>query len=138
MRKFYLFNIKNEFNILNKNDGYELYRQMENIKNLDKNNFYNAIKIYETLAHTIDKRLLDIEIYNNHKFSYYYTKYKNVHMINNYYKQEESKLTINKAYLLLETNMIKPAFFKDLKNKGLFVCDFENKDYFWLDKLYSS
>ena len=58
-------------------------------------------------------------------------------MINNYYKNEESKLTINKAYLLLETNMIKSAFFNDLKNKNLFVCDFENKDYFWLDSLYS-
>lgn len=121
MRKFYIFNINSEFAILNKENCFELYRQMENIKKLDKNNFYNAIKIYETIAHTINKRLLDIEIYNKHKFSYYYTKYKNVHMINNYYKNEESKLTINKAYLILETNMMKSAFFNDLKNKNLFV-----------------
>jgi hypothetical protein len=138
MRKFYIFKINKEFNILNKDDSYNIYRQMENIKNLDKDNFYNAIKIYETLANTFNKSLLDIEIYNKHKYSYYYTKYKNVHMINNYYRNEESKLIINKAYLLLETNIIKPAFFKDLKNKGLFVCDFENKDYFWVDNLYST
>ena len=138
MRKFYIFGINEEFNILNKDDTYDLYRQMENIKNLDKNNFYDAVKIYETIAHKIDDKKLEIEIYNNHKYSYYYTKYNNVHMVNNYYKNEESKLTVNKAYLLLETNMIKSAFFEDLKNKGLFVCDFENKDYFWLDSLYNS
>lgn len=138
MRKFYIFNINDEFAVLNKEDSYEIFRQMENIKKLDKANFYNAIKIYETLAHTIDKRLLDIEIYNHHKYSYYYTKYKNTHMINNYYKQEESKLTVNKAYLLLETNSIRPSFLNDLKNKNYFACDFENKDYFWIDHLYSS
>ena len=59
-------------------------------------------------------------------------------MINNYYRDEESRLIINKAYMLLESNVVKPSFFKDLINKGLFVCDFENKDYFWLDSLYSS
>jgi len=138
MRKFYIFGINEEFNILNKDDTYDLYRQMENIKNLDKDNFYDAVRIYETIAHKIDDKKLEREIYNNHKYSYYYTKYKNIHMVNNYYKNEESKLVVNKAYLLLETNMPNSAFFEDLKNKGLFACDFENKDYFWVDSLYNS
>lgn len=138
MRKFYIFNINDEFSILNKNDAYDLYKQMESIKKLDKDEFYIAIKIYETIAKTIDKNIMNKEVYNKHKDSYFYTKYKNVHMINNYYRNEESKLVIKKTYLLLETNIIKSEFFKDLKNKGLFVCDFENKDYFWLDSLYSS
>ena len=138
MRKFYIFNINKEFSILNKNDSYDLYRQMESIKNLDRDKFYIAINIYETLVSTIDKRNMNLEVYNKHKDSLYYTKYQNTHMINNYYRAEESKLTINKAYMLLESNVVKPSFFKDLINKGLFVCDFENKDYFWLDSLYSS
>lgn len=138
MRKFYIFNINNEFAILNKEDSYELFRQMENIRGLDKEEFYNAIRIYETLAHTIDKQDLNSRIYDKHKESFYYTKYQNIHMINNYYKNEESKLTINNAYLLLETNILKPAFFNDLKNENYFACDFENKDYFWINSLYSS
>ena len=77
MRKFYIFNINNEFAVLNKNDSYDIFRQMESIKKLTKDEFYNAIKIYETLAHTIDKKIVDIKIFNNHKYSYYYTKYKN-------------------------------------------------------------
>lgn len=138
MRKFYIFNINKEFEILNKNDAYDLYRQMETIKNLSREEFYLAVKIYETLVNPIDKNKYNIEIYNRHKNSYFYTKYKNIHMINNYYKDEESKLIINKCYLVLETNIIKPGFINDLKNKGLFACDFENKDYFWLDNVYNS
>lgn len=135
MRKFYIFNINYEFTILNNDNGFDLYKQMESIHNLDKDNFYNAIKLYETIAHTIDKNDLNKEIYKKYKDNYFYTKYKNTHMINNYYRKEESKLTINKAYLILESNVIKPTFLKDLKNKCLFACDFDNKDYFWLDKL---
>lgn len=138
MRKFYLFIINKEFSILNKKNPYDLYKQMETIKNLKKDEFYIAIKIYETLANTIDKYKLNMKIYNNHKKSYYYTKYKNTHMINNYYKDEKSKLIINKSYLLLETNILKSAFLKDLINQDFFACDFENKDYFWVDSLYSS
>ena len=34
----------------------------------------------------------------------------------------------------MDTNVIKPCFLKELQEfNDLFVCDFENKDYFWLD-----
>lgn len=138
MRKFYIFNINDEFAILNKNDAYNIYRQMQDIKKLTKKEFYNAIKIYEMLADTINKNSIEELLFNNYKYSYFYTKYKNVHMFNNYYKNEESKLIVNKAFLLLETNSLKPTFFNDLKNQNYFVCDFENKDYFWIDSLYNS
>ncbi len=138
MRKFYIFKINNEFKVLNKDNGYDLYRQMENIKHLDKSEFYNGIKIYETLANIFNKTEIDRQLYEKNKDSYFYTKYKYTHIINNYYRNEESRLTVNKAYLLLETNALKPSFFKNLKNMGLFVCDFENKDYFWIDSLYNS
>ena len=138
MRKFYIFNINDEFKVLNKDNAYDLYRQMENIKHLNKNEFYNGIKIYETLASIFDKYKIDEYLYDLNKDSYFYTKYKNIHIINNYYRGEESRLTICKAYLLLETNAVKCSFFDNLKNMGLFACDFENKDYFWLDSLYNS
>lgn len=135
MRKFYIFNINEEFKILNSDDGYSLYKQMENIHNLDKDNFYNAVKVYETIAHKLDKNKINEELNQKYSENYFYTKYQNTHMINNYYRAEESKLTINSAYLILETNVVKSTFLKDLKNKCLFACDFDNKDYFWIDKL---
>ena len=48
------------------------------------------------------------------------------------------KSFVNKAFLLLESNTLKPTFLNDLKEyKNLFVCDFKNKDYFWLNELVS-
>ena len=45
-------------------------------------------------------------------------------------------LILNKTYLKLETNVVKPRFLEELqKNHSLFVCDFESMDYFWLDSL---
>ena len=45
-------------------------------------------------------------------------------------------LIVNKAFLLLSSNILKPSFLSDLKEyKNLFVCDFKNKDYFWLESL---
>ena len=42
----------------------------------------------------------------------------------------------NKTYLKLETNVIKPRFLNELrKNSNFFICDFTEKDYFWLDSL---
>ena len=138
MRKFYIFNINKEFRILNENNEYDLYRQMESIKRLSKDKYYIGVKLFNTLASTINANDINNKIYEKNKKSDFYTKYRNIHMINNYYKDEESKLIINKVYMLLESNKVKSSFFKDLKDKGLFVCDFENKDYFWLDKLYNS
>ena len=138
MRKFYIFNISPEFRILNRNNEYDLYKQMESIKRLNKEEFYIGIKIFNTIASIINTNNINYEVYNQNKNSDFYTKYRNIHMINNYYKDEESKLIINKTYMILETNKPKSTFFKYLKNKGFFVCDFENKDYFWLDNLYNS
>ena len=74
MRKFYIFNINEEFKILNSDDGYSLYKQMENIHNLDKDNFYNAVKIYETIAHKLDKNKINEELNQKYSENYFYTK----------------------------------------------------------------
>ena len=36
----------------------------------------------------------------------------------------------------MESTIPRPSFLKELeKEKNLFFCDFENKDYFWLEKI---
>ena len=48
------------------------------------------------------------------------------------YRKENTKLTLYKTYLKLETDVIKPKFLEELQiNHSLFVCDFESMDYFW-------
>ena len=48
-------------------------------------------------------------------------KYRNVHKINNRYKPEDTKLTVNRVYLLLESNIIKPLFLKALNIDNTYI-----------------
>ena len=70
-------------------------------------------------------------ISNNKLDSYYYQK-NNVHIISS--GDEYTKLMVSSYCLKLKTNLNYPTFFSNIKNysDNIFICDFENKDYFWL------
>ena len=136
MRSFYIFKIKDEYAILTKNNTYKLFRLLDFIYNLDKEDISRGIDLFYKLVEKLDGKSLDIQLFKNYRENYFYTKFKNIHQVNNIYKKEESKLTIRNHYLLLVSTIIKPVFLNDLKTiNNLFLCDFENKDYFWLEKL---
>ena len=48
-----------------------------------------------------------------------------------------NKLTVNNTCIMLKTDDIYSVFLNDLNVylDNIFVCDFKNKDYFWLDSL---
>ena len=136
MRTFYIFKINKELAILTKDSPYSMFKSMEQIYKLDKKDFSIGLKLFEQLAVPIDYDKINKTIYKKYKDNDHYMKYRNVHKINNRYKPEDTKLTVNRVYLLLESNIIKPLFLKALNiDNDLFVCDFENKDYFWLESL---
>jgi len=136
MRTFYIFKINKEMAILTKDMPYNMFKSLEKIYKLDKKDFGIGLKLFEQLAIPIDQKKINNKIYNAYKDNDHYTKYRNIHQINNRYKPEESKLTVNNVYLVLKSNIVKPLFFKTLNiDNNLFVCDFENKDYFWLESL---
>ena len=136
MRKFYIFNINREFAILTKELPYNLYKTLEELYYLKKQDYNLGVAIFEKVAIPIDKKMLNLSIFNDYKDNQYYTKFNNLHMINNYYSNEQTTLAINKAFLTLETTTLHPAFLKELdKNNYYFACDFKNKDYFWLSSL---
>ena len=57
-------------------------------------------------------------------------------MIHDYYTKEESKLIINTNYLLIKSTKQLPTFLKAITRKEkIFVIDFDNIDYFWLEEL---
>ena len=49
---------------------------------------------------------------------------------------EYAKLSIKNANIKIKTNINFPIFLKTIYNytDNIFICDFVNKDYFWLDK----
>ena len=56
-------------------------------------------------------------------------------MINDYYTNEKSRMVVDKNFILITTTKEYPSFFKTIPKKNFFVCDFQNKEYFWLEQL---
>lgn len=136
MRTFYIFKINKEMAILTKDNPYNIFKSMEDIFKMTKKELPVGLNIYEQLITPINQNKINRKIIMSYKDNDYYQKNYNVHSIHNKYKPEETKLTVKNSYLLLESNVIKPSFLKELSyDKDLFVCDFANKDYFWVDEL---
>ena len=88
------------------------------------------------MRESFNKDYLNTNIYEYYKNRHSYTKIHNTHMIYDYYTKEESKLIINNDYLLIKSTKQVPTFLKAItKKEYIFVCDFENIDYFWLEEL---
>ena len=136
MRTFHIFNVNNSVALLTRTDAYPLFHSFLKIKNLSNSDLSLGINLYEQIASQIDKKKYTRNIYNHYKESDFYTRFQNNHTYINKYRDEKSYLKIKNAYIRIDTNRQYPEFFKYLKkNHNLFVCDFENKDYFWLNEL---
>ncbi len=137
MRTFYIFLIKKHFKILNIHNPYNLYKELETISKSTKYNIDTNMNKFNQLKQDINKELLNNNTYSYYKNKITYTKTNNIHSINNFFTKENTKLIINKNYIVIKTNKPNPSFIEYLKNinNNFFVCDFDNKDYFWLSKI---
>ena len=136
MREFYIFYINNEFKYNNRLDPYIIYKIFEELHNINKNDIKYGINIYNNITSPINKNYFNNKIYNEFKNNDSYTKFLNNHCYNNYYSNEKSLLTIKNSYIKLNSTILNSSFLKSLrKYKNLFVCDFNNKDYFWLESI---
>ena len=134
MRTYHIFKINNSRSKLYYNRGYYLYKMFEeiflsSISDLEKN-----INVYKKLVLSYNVKKINSILYRNNLKEKNYNKELNSHKINKV--EEKSKLLINDTFIKIKSNINFPLFFNDLKKeKNLFVCDFINRDYFWLDKL---
>lgn len=136
MRTFHIFNINDSVLTLTKKDSYPLFHSFLKINNLKSDDLSLGINLYEQIAAPLDKNKITKNIYNHYKDSDFYTKFKNDHSYINKYRDEKTYLKVKNSFIKIDTNREYPEFFKYLKkNHSLFVCDFENKDYFWIDEL---
>lgn len=100
---------------------------------MNKKDIYIAFKMFESIARPFDINKINTYVFANYKDNMHYSKIKNTHLIYNYYIDRQTKCITHKTHLLVESNENIPSFLTCLKRiKGLFVCDFNNKDYFWL------
>ena len=121
-----------------KNNPYHLFKTMEDIHSFNNSDISVAYDLFTQIASPFDKSLINNKLFKELNDLDFYSKFRNVHRIQNKYIPEDTMLVVNKAFLILESNILKPAFLNALKDyKNLFVCDFKNKDYFWLKELVS-
>ena len=139
MRRFYIFKINPSVVKVFKNRPYEVFHTLEMLYYRSDDDIRFGNRFVKQLIYPIALKDLDIMLFKKFKNNYFYMKYKNIHSIHDFYRHENTILALHKTFLKLETNVIKPSFFKELQDfNNLFVCDFESKDYFWLDSFKQS
>ncbi len=135
MRTFYIFRISKEMQILLKNSPYNLFKSLEDIYLLDKTDIGIGKDLLDQIVVPIDKERYNKLIYDFNKDNDFYIKSGDTHKVINKYRKEETIITVKNTYILLKTNIINKDIKKFLPITQAFACDFQNKDYFWLEKL---
>ncbi|MDD3453756.1 MAG: hypothetical protein PHN42_05760 [Bacilli bacterium] len=134
MRKYYLFIIRDEY--------YNKYRYKQNILYkalfyLYKTNEYDlshGLYLYEKICNVFSVKLLNNYIKNKYETEIISKKIIKLNSI-----IEKTIIQINYSCVIVISNMNIPLIFKTLNiyNKKIFVCDFINQDYFWLNSQLS-
>lgn len=135
MRTFYIFKIRKEMSILTKETPYNLFKVIDHLYYLDNYNAGVSFNIYNDIFDIFNKDYINKKIYGLFKNNRYYNYDGEKHLIYNKYKPETSLLKVYKSHIVLKSDSIKPSLLVNyLMNDNLFVCDFKNKDYFWLNE----
>ena len=136
MKEYYVFSLKKEFAYLYKDKQSELFYIFNRIyymKEIDKDYGYN---LFEQICNFYNKKDINNFIKNRYVNSMMYTNQDSEHIINNLFLNEVSIMKVKSAYIKIESNILNPVFFNDLKDfqNNLFVCSFKDNDYFFLTK----
>ena len=131
MRTYYIFKINKYFAYIYKKWPYKMYKELYYTKDYD---MLVSYRYYKKFAVEFNKLAVNEYIYNLNKTNSSYYRDNNIHIINN---DKYNKLTVNTTCMMLKTDDIYSVFLNDLNVylDNIFICDFKNKDYFWLESL---
>ena len=120
MRKYYLFKINNKINIK------KTYLVLEELFYLNSNKFKYGISIFNNVCLKIDKKNIIDKLRNTYNLK------DNKIFINDL---ENTIVEINNTCIVIKSSKNIPKIFKiiNLLESNILVCDFDSKDYFWLD-----
>lgn len=140
MRIYYIFKINKSVSNLYRKQEYVLYDILTGIYKMNKSDIVLGYKFFEQFAYFFNKSSVNEYIFNRYKDSVTYMKNINRHIINDRFKNESSVLVVYNSHIKIKTNLDISDFLKTLNEyeKNLFVCDFKNHDYFWLDNIIKS
>lgn len=117
-----------------KDNPFKMYKIFEEIYTLRNYDNLRTYRVLEQITNCFNKTMLSEYISYEYRFNIYYERRDNIHILNG---REKSSVRINNYNIKIITDSNYTDFFKYLSNynNNLFVCDFYNKDYFWLSKL---
>lgn len=117
-----------------KQTPFKMYKILEDIYNTREYDPKRTFRLLEEVASPFNKPMLNEYIYYQYHTKYGYRRKDNIHTLNN---NEKTLLRINNYNIKIKTQNNYSSFFTYLNkyNDNLFVCDFNNKDYFWLSIL---
>ena len=133
MRTFYLFKLNDIYSSIACSKPNNIYLLFKSIYTYDKKDILVAFDLFNDISMPINTDFIEIFIFNKLKIDENYTKYRNIHMYNNYLTNEVSKMSVLKSHIKIKSNMYNNIFINNLKDiTNLFVCDFifDKYDYF--------
>lgn len=137
MRTYYAFIIKDSLLEFYSKKPYSLYKILEQIYRLKNNDIVLGYRLLEQVTKPFGTRKTDKYIYKRHSLELEYSKLDDGHMIKNLYSNEITFLKVFNSHVRIKTNNNYSSFFNSIQeyNKNIFICDFENQDFFWMNKI---
>lgn len=130
MKTFYIFKINKNYLSLVKTVPENMYMLFKSINNHKKEDIVVAYDLFREISLPINRDFFNEYIYMKLRYNESYTKYRNVHMYNDYLNDEISKMSINNSHIKIKSNKEDNIFVSNLMNvDNLFMCDF-NSDYY--------
>lgn len=136
MRTYYAFIIKDSLMSFYSKKPYSLYKILEQIYRLKNNDIVLGYRLLEQVSDPFTRNM-DKFIYNKHMNELEYSKLDDGHMIKNLYSEEITFLKVFHSHIRIKTNNNYSSFFNSIKeyDKNIFICDFENQDFFFINKI---
>ena len=137
MRLYYVFNVKSDIVKIYKDKPSSLYKILENIYFMHREDVNYGFNVFKQLTNRIKVNEINNNIYVKLHKDLVYSKTADEHIINDLYHDEVSILKVKNSHILIESNKSFSSFFKLLNeiNPGFFVCDFKEKDFFFVSDI---
>ena len=130
MRTFYIFKLNSIYEKISTENPANIYLLFKSIYTYDKSNIDIAFDLFNDIVLPINSNFINEYIYNKLKNSDGYIKYRNIHMYNNYFTNEVSKMSVLNSYIKIKSNLYNNIFINNLEDiTSMFVCDFLSDNY---------
>ena len=130
LKTFYVFKLNKNYNLVAKRNPENIYILLNSIYTYKKGDIIVAFDLFNEVCNSINKDFFNKYFYEKLNIYDEYTKYRNVHMYNNYLTGEVSKMEVSISHIKIKSNISDNIFILNLLD-NLFMCDFKNGYYFY-------